>query len=176
MNRAAPGGAPLVVLSGVVAVSLHQIAPVEPDLSHRARHVSDGLGLLHVPDVPGRIALEAAGVEFIAENGAGPGDGCGSIGRFRLTHRNPGGLVLVGRVPKEPAPMSDINEGHETAELLDRRGNAIPIRENVLARGEFYVLANPIKSTLIALWVGYVVGRLRGALAGPRQRRTESAH
>ena len=58
--------------------------------------------------------------------------------------------------------MSDTNEARDTAELLDSDGNVIPTREDALARAEAHIRANPIKTVLIALGVGYVIGRLKG--------------
>jgi ElaB/YqjD/DUF883 family membrane-anchored ribosome-binding protein len=58
--------------------------------------------------------------------------------------------------------MSDTNEARDTAELLDADGNVIPTPEDALARIEACIRANPIRTVLIALGVGYVIGKLRG--------------
>ena len=64
--------------------------------------------------------------------------------------------------------MSDTrqyNEAHDTAGLLDDRG--LPVRTNVRTTRDFssqieaYVRAEPVKSTIMALGIGYVIGRLR---------------
>jgi ElaB/YqjD/DUF883 family membrane-anchored ribosome-binding protein len=57
--------------------------------------------------------------------------------------------------------MSDTNEGHDTAELLDRDGNVIPTLQDAVACVEAYIRADPLKGALIALALGWVIGRLR---------------
>ena len=63
--------------------------------------------------------------------------------------------------PKEPPPMSDTNEAHDTAGLLDAGGNVIPAPKSAVACVEAYIRADPIKGALIALALGWVIGRLR---------------
>jgi ElaB/YqjD/DUF883 family membrane-anchored ribosome-binding protein len=60
--------------------------------------------------------------------------------------------------------MSDTNnESRETADLLDADGRVIPPRGNcgALKRVEEYIHAEPVKAALIAIGIGYIVGRLR---------------
>ena len=58
--------------------------------------------------------------------------------------------------------MSDANEAHDTAGAVDAEGRPVdPAPEGPLARVENYVRAHPLASLMIALGIGYVIGRLR---------------
>ena len=64
--------------------------------------------------------------------------------------------------------MSDFaqnDEARDTADLLDAQGRVIRQRchatGDVLAQAEDYVRAKPVNAALIALAIGYVMGRLR---------------
>jgi len=64
--------------------------------------------------------------------------------------------------------MSDFaqnDEARDTADLLDAQGRVLRQRYestgDVLARAEDYVRAKPVNAALIALAIGYVMGRLR---------------
>ncbi len=64
--------------------------------------------------------------------------------------------------------MSDFaqnDEARDTADLLDAQGRVLRQRckstGDVLAQAEDYVRAKPVNAALIALAIGYVMGRLR---------------
>jgi len=69
---------------------------------------------------------------------------------------------------KEDPPMNDSmqnNEAQETAGLVDADGrpidNAARPTKDVLTRLDRFVHAEPLKAVIIAIGIGYVMGRLK---------------
>jgi ElaB/YqjD/DUF883 family membrane-anchored ribosome-binding protein len=75
---------------------------------------------------------------------------------------------MLSHVAGKESKMNDTmqnNEARDTADLLDPQGRVIRQSgrsgKDVLAQAEDYIREKPVNAALIALAIGYVMGRLR---------------